>query len=75
MKEFNANEFCRAIYLRSEPSVDLATVERQVDCTEHKLKISECDKVYEEFGVKGGTDLYMQCNMWLLCSGPQLVEG
>jgi hypothetical protein len=75
MEKFNAREFIRQMYLRSEPSVDLATFEGQVDCTKHKLKISECDKIYEEFGVEDGTDLAMECNMWLLGSGPQLVEG
>lgn len=75
MEKFNANEFCRQMYLRSEPSVDLATVERQVDCREHRLKMSECDKIYAEFGVEPGTDLALQCNMWLLGSGPQLIEG
>ena len=63
------------MYLRSEPSVDLATVEGQVDCSKHRLKISVCEKIYEEFGVEKGTDLEMDCNMWLLNSGPQLVEG
>lgn len=63
------------MYLRSEPSVDLATFKGQVDCSKHRLKISECEKIYEEFGVEKGTDLEMDCNMWLLNSGPQLVEG
>lgn len=72
---FDAKEFCRAIYLHAEPSVDLETIETTIDCRDYRLKISECEKVYEEYGVKQGTDLYIQCNMWLLNSGPQLVEG
>ena len=75
MSQFNAKEFFRQMYLRSEPSVDLATVERAVDCREHRLKLSELDKIYEEFGVESGTDLYVSCNMAVLQSGPQLVEG
>lgn len=67
--------FVREVYLRSVPSVDLEAVEVPVDCREHTLKMSEADKVYEEFGVESGTDLMFQCNMWLLNSGPQLVEG
>ena len=59
----------------SEPSVDLEAVTEPIDCCEHKLKLSECDRIYEEFGIEKGTDLYVDCNMWLLNQGPQLVEG
>ena len=75
MKNFDAKGFCRAIYLNAEPSVDLDKIESPIDCRDYRLKMSVCDKVYEEFGVENGTDLAFQCNMWLLNSGPQLVEG
>lgn len=75
METFNANEFARQCYLRSEPSVDLNTIEAPIDCRDYSLKMSEYDKILKEFDVKPGTDLMGQCNMWVLCSGPKLVEG
>ena len=66
--------FVRQCYLRSEPSVDLETTQEQVNCSDHKLSMSEYDKILEEFGVKQGSDEMMSCNMWMLMSGPQLVE-
>jgi len=81
---FNAKNFIRDIYLAATPSVDLETVEGQVDCTKHTLPISVCDKVYADHDLepfKGDgydnkrDDLRFSCNMWLLNSGPQLVQG
>lgn len=67
--------FVREVYLRSEPSVDLDLVPdgEQVDCTKHTLKMSVYDKLLEEFCEKDGdrTD----ANLFMLRSGPQLVEG
>lgn len=77
MKQFDANAFIRAIYLNAMPSVDLSKLgkDEKVDCCAHKIKMSKVDEVYAEFGLEVGTDLYGSCNMWLVCSGPQLVEG
>ena len=69
-------EFIRECYLRSTPSVDLndVTEENPVDCREHKLLLSEYEKILAEFKVEAGTELYCGCNMWMLQSGPQLVN-
>lgn len=75
METFNANEFARQCYLRSEPSVDLNTIEAPIDCRDYSLKMSEYDKILKEFDVKPETELMFQCNIWVLNSGPKLVEG
>lgn len=66
--------FVREVYLRSEPSVDLATIEGKVDCCRHTLKMSVYDEILKEFGVEEGTDEYLACNMFMLMSGPQLIN-
>lgn len=67
--------FVREVYLRSEPSVDLDLVPdgEQVDCTKHTLKMSVYDKLLEEFCEKDGDRT--AANLFMLRSGPQLVEG
>lgn len=78
MKDFN--EFVRACYLNSEPSVDLTATEEPVDCCEHTLTLSAYKKLVEELktalcGKVNEQDVNLACNMWVLQSGPQLVEG
>lgn len=67
--------FIREVYLRSVPSVDLQKVEGTVKPGDHKLKMSEYDKILEEYDVKPGTDEYIACAFFMLDKGPQLVEG
>lgn len=66
----NANEFIREVYLASEPSVDL-TMAESIDCTKHRLSVEKYEELLAEFA-GDDADLKMQCNMWCLCSGPQL---
>lgn len=65
--------FVREVYLRSTPSVDLEIVEGQVDCTKHTIPMSVYDKLLEEFCEND--DERMSANMFMLMSGPQLIQG
>ena len=74
-KQFNADEFIRQIYLRAEPSIDLATVHDPINPANYRLKISVLNDIEAEFGVRPGTDLAVSVAMFILNKGPQLVEG
>ena len=65
--------FVREVYLRSTPSVDLEVITEQVDCTKHTIPMSVYDQLLEEF-CENENDR-MSANMFMLVSGPQLVEG
>ena len=67
--------FIREVYLRSVPSVDLDLIAEgeQVDCTKHTIKMSVYDALLEEFCEN--KDERFACNMFMVQSGPQLVEG
>ena len=67
--------FVREVYLRSTPSVDLdlVTEEKSVDCTKHTILMSVYDKLLDEYCES--SDERMQANMFMLMSGPQLVQG
>ena len=64
--------FVREVYLRSTPSVDLEIVEEQVDCTKHTIPMSVYDQLLEEFCEN--SEERMKANMFMLMSGPQLVN-
>jgi len=64
--------FVREVYLRSTPSVDLEIVEEQVDCTKHTIPMSVYDQLLEEFCEND--DERMSANMFMLMSGPQLIQ-
>lgn len=66
--------FIREVYLRSTPSIDLdlVTEEKSVDCTKHTLPMSVYDALLEEFCETA--DERMSANMFMLMSGPQLVQ-
>ena len=66
--------FIREVYLRSTPSVDLDLVPdgEKVDCTKHTIKCSEYDKLLAEYCENSNEK--MACNMFMLQSGPQLIE-
>lgn len=66
--------FIREVYLRSVPSVDLDLVPEgeKVDCSKHTLKMSEYDKLLNEYCEN--TDERFACNMFMVQSGPQLIE-
>ncbi len=70
------NNFVRECYLRSNPSVDLndVTSENPVKCGEHKLLVSEYEKILAEFNKDNDHNVTVACNMWMLQSGPQLVR-
>lgn len=65
--------FVREVYLRSTPSVDLEIVEEQVDCTKHTIPMSVYDQLLDEYCES--KDDRFAANMFMLGSGPQLVEG
>ena len=65
--------FVREIYLRSTPSVDLDLVTEQVDCCKHTIPMSVYDQLLDEYCETN--DERMQANMFMLMSGPQLVQG
>lgn len=66
--------FVREIYLRSTPSVDLDLVAEgeKVDCTKHTIKCSVYDELLAEFCQT--EEEKFACNMFMLQSGPQLIE-
>lgn len=67
--------FKRECYLKSVPSVDLDEVseENPIKCSDYKLLCSVCDEIQEKY-CKTKDEIYAT-NIWLLQSGPQLVEG
>ena len=67
--------FVREIYLRSTPSVDLdlVTEENSVDCTKHTIPMSVYDQLLDEYCET--KEERTQANMFMLLSGPQLVQG
>lgn len=70
-----AKEFIRACYLNAEPSVDVEDESvKKIDCTKHTLKESVYENLVNEYA---GDDhnKRVDCAMWCLCSGPQLVAG
>lgn len=64
--------FVREVYLRSTPSVDLEIVEEQVDCTKHTIPMSVYDQLLEEYCENA--EERMSANMFMLMSGPQLIQ-
>ena len=64
--------FVREVYLRSTPSVDLELVTEQVDCTKHTIKMSVYDELLAEYCENA--DERLAASMFMLMSGPQLVE-
>lgn len=59
--------------MRSVPSVDLETVVGQVDCCKHTILMSVYERIQSEF-CESDDDRFA-ANMFILMSGPQLVEG
>lgn len=55
------------------PSVDLEKVVGKVDCCKHTIKMSVYDAIVEEYCET--EDEKLAANMFMLMSGPQLVEG
>jgi hypothetical protein len=64
--------FVREVYLRSIPSVDLDLVTEKVDCCKHTIPMSVYDQLLNEFCEND--EERMSANMFMLMSGPQLVE-
>lgn len=65
--------FVREIYLRSTPSVDLELVTEQVDCCKHTIPMSVYDQLLAEYCEN--EEEKMSANMFMLMSGPQLIQG
>lgn len=55
------------------PSVDLEVATERVDCCKHTIKMSVYDAILKEFCET--EDEVVSANMFMLMSGPQLVEG
>ncbi len=68
--------FVRECYLRSVPSVDLDALKtnEKIKCSDYKLTVSEYENILDEFDVKENSDEALACNMFMLQSGPQLVD-
>lgn len=66
-------EFIREVYLTATPSIDIEATNETIDCRNHKIKMSDYERILAEFS-EGITDRVMWGNMWMLSSGPQLVE-
>ena len=64
--------FVREVYLRAIPSVDLELVTEQVDCCQYTIKMSVYDSIIKEFCENKEEE--MSAHMWMLMSGPQLVQ-
>lgn len=68
-----AREFMREVYLAATPSIDIEATNETIDCRNHKIKMSDYERILAEFS-EGITDRVMWGNMWMLSSGPKLVE-
>ena len=67
--------FVRELYLRATPSVDLDLLAEgeKVDCTKHTMSCSDYDALLKEYCEN--EDERFAANMFMLNSGPQLIEG
>lgn len=67
--------FVREVYLRSEPSIDLDLVpkEVEVDCNEYTIKKSVYEELLNEYCENDVERL--AANLFMKQSGPQLIEG
>lgn len=82
MAKFDFPAFVRECYLRSTPSVDLNKVTTSVNCREHRLSKEEYNRILFEFGVTDenekpidpNSDLLLGCNIWIIQSGPCIVD-
>lgn len=82
MAKFDFPAFVRECYLRSTPSVDLDKVKSKVNCSDHRLSVEEYKRILFEFGVTDenekpidpNSDLLLGCNIWIIQSGPCIVE-
>lgn len=72
----NFKGFVREVYLRSTPSVDLDNLSagQQVNCSNHKLQLTEYNKILKEYQVAEESDELLACNMFMLQSGPLLID-
>ena len=70
--QMNAKEFIREVYLSASPSVDLATATDVIDCCQHKIKISDYERILNKYAQND--DEKLSANLWCLNQGPQLVE-
>ena len=66
--------FIREVYLRSTPSVDLELVPEgeKVDCCKHTIPMSVYDQLLNEYCEN--KEERMSANMFMLMSGPQLIQ-
>ena len=67
--------FVRELYLRSEPSIDLDLVpkEVEVDCNKYTIKKSVYEELLNEY-CENDTER-LAANLFMRQSGPQLIEG
>ena len=65
--------FIREVYLRSTPSVDLEIIEEKVDCCKYTIPMSVYEELLAEYCEND--EERMSANMFMLMSGPQLIQG
>ena len=61
------DEFRRAVYLASEPSVDIYASDEEIVPSEHVIPMAEFIRLKEEYGVEN-----VRANTWMLNSGPKI---
>lgn len=64
--------FVKAVYKAATPSVDYDKVEC-INCTAHTLKMSDYENILKDFA-GDDRDLILGCNIWMLQSGPKLID-
>ena len=64
-------DIIRAIYLKAEPPVDLKSVDGNVDCSAHTIKMSVYEELLNEFCEN--EDEKLAVRMFMSQSGPQLI--
>ena len=71
---FKFGDFIRDCYLQAVPSIDLNDVSKDnpIDCCDYHLKTDLYDDILNQY-CENDEERKM-CNMWMLQSGPQLVE-
>lgn len=70
MKDFR--DFVRAVYKAATPSVDFDAAER-IECTKHTIRVEDYEKLLDEFA-GSNVDARAGCGMWMVCSGPKLID-
>lgn len=68
----DARGFIRAVYKAATPSVDFDAA-KSIDCCKHTILMSVYERILDEY--TQNDDEKIDCNLWMLNQGPQLVRG